>query len=733
LTATDKGIGTIYKSEFRYSYNDEVYSEFVDLSDTALQSIEILPEEELSFQFKFTLLSGGPLEIFSLTLFYTLADNVSEEGTDVPDKGNESVVYDLPVIYREGASWDPYKLNRAVGLWKDLNLMVNTLFGHEVNYYRANPHTRSADVHLMEYSLYKSHDELKCIKVVVPNNQFPDNKFNMGPFGVDFEMPFEIHIDKNYFQKIFGVNTAPQKRDVLHFLRTDRIYEISSAYLFRDFMNEPLYFKVSLVKWAPKSNVEQSPVVNSLEDLTVSNKKLFGEAQRNEQIDLTSPEQITEVTLVNDPVRSYLDPDIIITSQRVLNYYLVVSESYYDMSSTVADNRTIRTSVDQNISLTAGNTYFLRNGVTSSQVTNELYESLKKLEYMGKDDEGYDLFDILPGNSDLSSEFFLHDILGPSSSTFVYSEEYASGSTPSYLFAATGSYEIVDYVNVKYNGTASFPSSTDKSFSAWFKMQEGSTSDARNFASFTVDPMSFEISVNSSREYDLFTGEWVRIYRRSGGNFEIFARVKRASNETSFILTPDRALIDYIDTVFPSWKTYTDLSFKKTRPRNLISSFQNGKGIKVDIIGKRHVKVNVGGNITYFSISNASESLAYDEWYAYCLVISNKFSQMTLNLWKRKWDEDTNLPATSDLENVFSKTVSIQKEDRSAEGSWYILPSEMYLTNIRIFNEKLESDKQPIVLNQNIVKDARLSEVIDNAVPRSEMPYIEDLKTMPPF
>ena len=77
----------------------------------------------------------------------------------------------------------------------------------------------------------------------------------MGPFGVDFEMPFEIQIDKNYFQEIFGDGAGPQKRDVIWFPNTDRIYEVSSSYLFRDFMNEPLYFKVTLIKWLPKANV----------------------------------------------------------------------------------------------------------------------------------------------------------------------------------------------------------------------------------------------------------------------------------------------------------------------------------------------------------------------------------------------------------------------------------------------------------------------------------------------
>jgi hypothetical protein len=87
-----------------------------------------------------------------------------------------------------------------------------------------------------------------------------------------------------------------------------------------------------------------------------------------------------------------------------------------------------------------------------------------------------------------------------------------------------------------------------------------------------------------------------------------------------------------------------------------------------------------------------------------------------------QWEESTNSPATTDLSIVFSKTITVPKIDRSSDGYFYLLPSDSYLTNLRVFSEKIESDKQPIVLNQNIVKNAHLAIVIDNAVPQSRMP-----------
>ena len=69
------------------------------------------------------------------------------------------------------------------------------MFGFETNYYSVQPQSRSKDVVLKEWTLFDVVEE-QCVKVMVPQNQFPDNKVNYDPFGISFEEPFEIHIDK---------------------------------------------------------------------------------------------------------------------------------------------------------------------------------------------------------------------------------------------------------------------------------------------------------------------------------------------------------------------------------------------------------------------------------------------------------------------------------------------------------------------------------------------------------
>jgi hypothetical protein len=105
--------------------------------------------------------------------------------------------------------------------------------------------------------------------------------------------------------------------------------------------------------------------------------------------------------------------------------------------------------------------------------------------------------------------------------------------------------------------------------------------------------------------------------------------------------------------------------------------------------------------------------------------MSNLFSQLTLNIWEMQWNEVTKLPATSDLRLIYGKTdLNFPKVDRSSAANFFIVSSDTDITNVRVWSQKIETEKQAFVLNQNIVKDASKALAIDNAIPRSRMPYI---------
>jgi hypothetical protein len=75
------------------------------------------------------------------------------------------------------------------------------------------------------------------------------------------------------------------------------------------------------------------------------------------------------------------------------------------------------------------------------------------------------------------------------------------------------------------------------------------------------------------------------------------------------------------------------------------------------------------------------------------------------------------LPSDIELDN--------QKETwKTDNNSYKILGSPILLTNLRIFQNMIEKEKQSAILNQNVVGDSQLAIIIDNAKPILKLPKI---------
>lgn len=247
-----------------------------------------------------------------------------------PEKSDRPIIFDSKPF-----TFKPYQVNSAINLYQDLSKIVNKVFGFEVNYYSVQPQARGKDVVLKEYTIFDVVEE-QCIKVMVPNNQFPDNKINFDPFGLQFDEPFEIHIDKSIFEASFGRGSQPRRRDIIYFPLTNRIYEINSTYLFRDFMNQPVYFKIELKKYEPKSNTYfQDPAFKEeLDGISLNSISLFGEEIAQEEEKVTKPQQYftPSTAFDSDPVRAYLYEALPIPDYELNNNWTIVSNSYYDLA-----------------------------------------------------------------------------------------------------------------------------------------------------------------------------------------------------------------------------------------------------------------------------------------------------------------------------------------------------------------------------------------------------------------
>ncbi len=244
---------------------------------------------------------------------------------------------DRPIIFdSKPFTFRPYQVNTAINLYKDLSKIVNKVFGFDVNYYSVQPQARGKDVILREYTIFDVVEE-QCVKVMVPNNQFPDNKINFDPFGLQFDEPFEIHIDRAVFESYFGKGSQPRRRDIIYFPLTNRIYEINSTYLFRDFMNQPIYFKIELKKYEPKSNTYyQDPAFKEeLDGISLNSQELFGPETLAEEEKFTKPQQyfIASTAFDSDPVRAYLYDELPIVDYELNNNWTIVANSYYDLNA----------------------------------------------------------------------------------------------------------------------------------------------------------------------------------------------------------------------------------------------------------------------------------------------------------------------------------------------------------------------------------------------------------------
>ena len=344
--------------EYRWSINGSNWSLWSQLTEASVQALSISPDNPLWLEARMTATSdensspyyppgtslSPPIELldFEFDLTYLTVDPRDLMGNPpAPMCSKELTNY--PIVFSDcNYTFRPYDINRAINLYQDLSKIVNNVFGHEVVYYSVQPQGRGKDVLLKEYTLFDVVDE-KCVKVMVPNNTFPDAALTFDTYGLNFNQPFEIHIDRKYFESIFGKASQPRKRDIIFFPLTNRIYQIDSMYVFRDVNNYPVYFKIQLVKYEIKKNTSfVNPAAETeLLDYTVNTQKLFGEEIENQEIELTKPQQyaVTSQRRLEDPIRSYISKELPIIEYDLNNNWTIVFNNYYDLDKLFIDSQ----------------------------------------------------------------------------------------------------------------------------------------------------------------------------------------------------------------------------------------------------------------------------------------------------------------------------------------------------------------------------------------------------------
>lgn len=315
---------------FRYSIDESNYSDWFELTIPMLNSILPLGEnEKFWIDYKYELTDNCTFEIQSASLNVELLN----PNYDLPfplafgwEKGSRF----YPIVIRHH-TFNPYAQSESIKLQKEMSLIVNNVFGLSATYIKADPEYESRDSLLHEWGLLKYRDPVHT-KILVPNNAFPDNKPNFTAFGFEYEEGFEVHIDKRFFEWHFGNGQAPQKDDAIYFPINDRMYLVQSSMLHRNFMGEPLYFKLTLTKYSKLSHIDTDLFVeNEINDIVTGLEKMFDKEINNEEIAVTNPMQLSDKTYYHDYVRQYnFDVNKAIVNYELVNNRNVISQNYYN-------------------------------------------------------------------------------------------------------------------------------------------------------------------------------------------------------------------------------------------------------------------------------------------------------------------------------------------------------------------------------------------------------------------
>ena len=329
-------------SELRQLNNSPGYPNLLGLNFDPLKPLWLNARAEVA-----ALSSGSTISLISITYTLETEAGVIEScpqfciGCTDPFAMNGCANIE---VCAEDNLFNPYDLNKSVHIYKQIMDMTSNIFGHKVQYFRTESDIRTEDVHLMEYSLNNVVDKQE-VKVLVPDNEFPDESMTYDVFGMEFA-EFEIHITAGAFEAAFGVGKKPRNKDYMFIPIINKMYEISSSSLADEFNHTSSYWRVMLVKYQDRSSVIKNQFEVDTDSLVTGVEEVFGERQKEEQEKDTNPHQFQTIsTSYRDGIRGFIDQDLKIEDYDLKNRWTVVSKNYYDLTDVGSDQTAVEYSI----------------------------------------------------------------------------------------------------------------------------------------------------------------------------------------------------------------------------------------------------------------------------------------------------------------------------------------------------------------------------------------------------
>jgi hypothetical protein len=246
----------------------------------------------------------------------------------------------------ETSNFDIYsKLDCALLFQQQLSDLICCMIGVPCYYFRVLPQEYTSDYSFKEYVLHNV-SEVKYIKLVLQDGALPSSLPQMTEFDFDWDNDWEVEIGKSMFANAFGDKAFPKQRDMIYVPMMNRMYEVNSAY---DEKQEMLMWrattwKLGLVKWTDKSNVDKNTfedTINSLIDNSF--ERDFFDIENNEQEKESgilqtespnfNPTNIMDIT-ISDYIRKTIPTSerVHITEKRINHGSVIVTRNFYEFT-----------------------------------------------------------------------------------------------------------------------------------------------------------------------------------------------------------------------------------------------------------------------------------------------------------------------------------------------------------------------------------------------------------------
>ena len=259
-----------------------------------------------------------------------------------------------------GGFWNPYDFDKITKFHDFLAGTINDMLGFSIDYHRTDPDSNGIDSIVHEYQLHNI-VAMETIKVLVPENQFPDNQVVINQFNLDLFDTFKINILKQEYKEAFGEQHRPGQEDILYFCQINRMYIVKHAQVHKDVMNAGIYYDVVLEKYEKRANVlnrvEESK--SKIEALTKNTTidELFGFEKDQDTEQIANKKQMKPKTM--DFIRNSINPRIIYNKKEIYNGDIKIIESMYFLENISPDEDAVNYVTQDNNLLKSDNRSFV--------------------------------------------------------------------------------------------------------------------------------------------------------------------------------------------------------------------------------------------------------------------------------------------------------------------------------------------------------------------------------------